>query len=95
MVSACPNLQVVDDRNRVEATAVASKLPIKIALKETGMSSRAKDAFEIVPKEEDGRRAGDHVTFVELVLELTPSTFPSFLFPGYPLTFQHIPSGIV
>lgn len=36
-VSACLNRQVVDDRNRTEATAVASKIPMKVALEETSM----------------------------------------------------------
>ena len=34
-VSACPNLEVVEDRDRMETRAVASRIPIKAALEET------------------------------------------------------------
>jgi len=60
-VNACSNLQVVGDRSRTETIAATSKVPIYIALEETGMVPRAKDAFEIAVRE-DGRRAEDHVT---------------------------------
>jgi len=56
------NLQVVGDRSRTETIAATSIAPIKIALEETGMLSRTKDAFEIAVRE-DGRRTEDHVTF--------------------------------
>lgn len=61
-VTACSNLQVVGDRSRTETMAATSKVPIKIALEETDMLSRAKDAFETAVRKEDGRRTEDHVT---------------------------------
>jgi len=70
-VRACPNLQVADDRNRTETRAVTSKDPIRVALKGTNMLLTAEDAFEVTAKEEDGMRAKDHVTSVELI----PSVF--------------------
>ena len=78
-VSACPNRQVMDDRSRVETTPAASKVPMRAALGETSMLARARDAPGIA-KEEYGRRTEDHVTFVELRLELLPSVFLFFLF---------------
>ena len=61
-VNACSNLQVVGDRSRAKTIAATSRVPINIALEETGMLSRAKDAFKIAVREEDGRSTEDHVT---------------------------------
>ena len=56
---ACSNLQVVGDRSRTDTIAATSKIPINTVLEETGMLSRARDAFEIAVREEmaGGRRA--------------------------------------
>jgi hypothetical protein len=73
-VSACPNRHVVADRNRAETTAAASKVPTKLALEEISMFVKS----ERRAKEVDGGRTGDHVTFVELALNLFPPPFFSF-----------------
>lgn len=44
-VKACPNRQVVDDRDRTETSAVTSRIPRKAALKETSILSREKGVF--------------------------------------------------
>ena len=44
-VKACPNRQVVDDRDRTETSAVASRIPRKAVLKETSILSREKSVF--------------------------------------------------
>jgi hypothetical protein len=82
-IKASPSFQVADDRDRTETSAAASRIPRKVALKETSILSREKGAFvSAVAIEDDsyGRRAEDHVTFVELRLELIPSLSISFLF---------------
>lgn len=79
-VSARPNRQVLDARNRVETIVAASKVPTRAAFEETSMLSRAVYAPGIAFKGEDGRRTEGHVTFVELVLELIPSVLLFILF---------------
>ena len=82
-IKASPNRQVVDDRDRIETSAAARRIPRKVALEETSISLRERDAFVGAAAMEDGsygRRAEYHVTFVELRLELIPSLSISFLF---------------
>ena len=73
----------MDDRDRTETSAAASRIPRKVALEETSILSREKGAFVGAAAIEDGsygRRAEYHVTVVELRLELIPSLSISFLF---------------
>jgi len=54
-VSACPNLQVADDRNRTETRTVESKDPTRAALEGTNMLLRTEDAFGVATEEDDGK----------------------------------------
>ena len=76
-MSVRPSRQA-DDRNIAETTAAASKIPIRVALEETDMLSRVKDAPENAKK---GMAEERRITWflLNLSLNLFSPSFFSFL----------------
>ena len=81
-VRVCPNRETVDDRDRTETRAVASRIPIRAALEETSMLPRKIRSFASAAVTQDGslwQKSGTPRDFVELELEHIPPSFFSFL----------------